>query len=238
MRLAGLVVLLLGLGLAGCAPPPAPPGAPPAPGAGLPSPEVAARNFVAVVERVEPVAEALCRQEAPQLDCDYRIVVDTRTDQPPNALHTIGPGGEPIIGFNIALIANVRNQDELAFILGHEAAHHIAGHIPRQRASALQGAVLAGALATLQGADAATIRRAQDFGAAVGARRYSKDFELEADALGTVIAYRAGYDPARGAEYFARIPDPGNRFLGTHPPNAARVGTVQETLRRLRNPPV
>jgi hypothetical protein len=32
----------------------------------------------------------------------------------------------------------------------------------------------------------------------VGARRYSKAFELEADALGTVIAARAGYDPLRG----------------------------------------
>ena len=64
-------------------------------------------------------------------------------------------------------------------------------------------------------------------GAAIGARSYSKDFELEADALGTVIAARAGFNPVRGAQFFNRIPDPGNRFLGTHPANADRLATVQ-----------
>ena len=69
----------------------------------------------------------------------------------------------------------------------------------------------------------------QELGAEVGARRYSKDFELEADALGTIITKRAGYDPLRGAEFFFRIPDPGDRFLGTHPPNGARLETERRT---------
>ena len=63
----------------------------------------------------------------------------------------------------------------------------------------------------------------------VGARSYSKNFELEADALGTIITARAGYDPLRGAEFFARIPDPGDKFLGTHPPNASGLDTVRRT---------
>ena len=57
---------------------------------------------------------------------------------------------------------------------------------------------MAGTLATLGGADAAAMQAAQDMGAQFGARRYSKDFELEADALGTEIAWRAGFDPMRG----------------------------------------
>jgi predicted Zn-dependent protease len=77
------------------------------------------------------------------------------------------------------------------------------------------------------------VRRAEDLGAEVGARAYSKEFELEADALGTLIAFRAGFDPANGARYFERRPDPGNRFLGTHPPNAARAGIVAATLARI-----
>ena len=68
---------------------------------------------------------------------------------------------------------------------------------------------------------------AVDLGASVGARSYSKDYELEADAIGTVIAHQAGYDPVRGAAYFTRIADPGDRFLGTHPPNARRIETVR-----------
>lgn len=73
------------------------------------------------------------------------------------------------------------------------------------------------------------MQSAEQIGASLGARTYSKDFELEADQLGTVITARAGFDPVRGALFFNRIPDPGNRFLGTHPPNAARMDIVRKT---------
>jgi len=194
----------------------------------------AADNFIAVVDRVEPVAERICRAEAPGLACDYQIVVDRRTNLPPNAYQTVDRAGRPIIGFTVSLIAQARNQDELAFILGHEAAHHIAGHLERQRSSAITGAVLAGVLAGIGGAEAATIETAQKLGATVGARAYSKDFELEADGLGAVIAQRAGYDAVLGAQYFSRLADPGNRFLGTHPPNAQRIETVRRAVSGLR----
>lgn len=197
-------------------------------------PRTAAQNFAAVVGSVEPVAERECRARAPGLDCDFRIVVDDRPGLPPNAFQTLDPQGRPVIGFTLALIADARNRDELAFIMGHEAGHHIAGHIPRAQQSAITGALILGTLASLSGAQAPDVQAAQDIGATVGARRFSKDFELEADVLGTIIAHRAGYDPARGAEFFSRIPDPGNRFLGTHPPNAERRSTVLRTLNSLR----
>jgi predicted Zn-dependent protease len=138
-----------------------------------------------------------------------------------------------VIGFTLALIADARNQDELAFILGHEAAHHIAGHIPATQQSAQTGALLGGLAATLGGLDAQSVDAIAQLGATVGARQYSKAFELEADALGTVIAARAGYNPVRGAAYFSRIPDPGDRFLGSHPPNAERIRVVQATAARI-----
>ena len=198
-------------------------------------PQVAARNFVNVVRRMEPVAEAQCRARAPRgTNCDYLIVVDDRADQPPNAFQTVDRTGRPVIGFTLGLIADARNADEIAFVLGHEAAHHVAGHIPRGQQTALTGALILGALAALGGGDAGTIDVAQQMGATVGSRTFSKQFELEADRLGTVIAYRAGYDPVRGAAFFTRIPDPGNRFLGSHPPNAARIETVRRTMAELR----
>jgi Zn-dependent protease with chaperone function len=241
---------LLALALAGCAPPPPAPRLPPEP-SGRPAPPPAAalpeappggrldtasaaRLFVAVVEDVRPAAEAHCRELRRDLDCAFRIVIDGRPGQPPNAFFTLDELGRPVIAFTLALIADVRNGDELAFILGHEAGHHIAGHIPRTEANAISGAVLLGTLATLSGAGAAEIRAAERIGAAVGARSFSREFELEADAIGTVIAFRAGYDPARGAAFFDRIPDPGNAFLGTHPPNDSRRAVVASTLARLR----
>jgi len=37
----------------------------------------------------------------------------------------------------------------------------------------------------------------------------------------------------RGSEFFFRIPDPGNKFLGTHPANADRLSTIRAVAARL-----
>ena len=185
----------------------------------------AARNFIEVVQRVEPVAEAVCRERSPQLDCDFAIVVDDTINAPPNAFQTVDETGRPIIAFTIPLILMTRNQDELAFIMAHEAAHHIRDHLSLQRQAANIGASVLGQL--VGRGDTRAQQAAQQIGASIGSRIYSKDFELEADALGTVITARAGFDPLQGALFFERIPDPGNLFLGTHPANAERLATVQ-----------
>jgi predicted Zn-dependent protease len=67
----------------------------------------------------------------------------------------------------------------------------------------------------------------------LGLRSYSKTYELQADALGTLIAANAGYDPLRGVAFFTRIPDPGDAFLGTHPPNRRRIKIVREAAASL-----
>ncbi|WP_372993067.1 M48 family metallopeptidase [Sulfitobacter sp.] len=187
------------------------------------------RNFLRVLQTVEPVAERECRARTSGINCDFNIVVDDRPDQPANAYQTEDKAGRPVIAFTLALIADARNEDELAFVMGHEASHHIEGHIARQQQNAVAGAVIFAGLASLSGGDSSAVETAQRLGAQVGARTYSKDFELEADALGTIITARAGYNPLRGAEFFTRIPDPGDRFLGTHPPNASRLDTVRRT---------
>ena len=198
-------------------------------------PQQAVSTFVAVVAQVEPVAERICRARARfGVNCDLQIVVDSRPGLPPNAFQTVDGRGRPIVGFTIALIADARNADEIAFVLGHEAAHHIAGHIPKRAETAIAGALVAGVLAQASGADPEAIRAAQDLGAEVGARSYSRDFELEADALGAEIAFLAGFDPVTGAGFFDRLPDPGDQFLGTHPPNAARKAQVRQVTDRLR----
>lgn len=183
--------------------------------------------FSRAVARVEPVAERECRRRTNGVDCDFKVLVDDRPRQPANAYQTLDENDRPIIAFTVALIDDARNEDELAFVLSHEAAHHIRGHIARQRQNAAAGAVVFAGLAKATGAGEAALEEAVRLGATVGARSYSKEFELEADALGTAITHDSGYDPLRGAEFFNRIPDPGNRFLGTHPPNAKRIATVR-----------
>ncbi|MEL6549998.1 MAG: M48 family metalloprotease [Pseudomonadota bacterium] len=184
-------------------------------------------SFRQIVRQMEPVLERECRTRAPRLNCDFAIQLYGDPRLPPNAFQTLDDNGRPVLGFTETLVRDVRNADELAFVLGHEAAHHIAGHIERTQANATLGAASFGVLAAALGRDAGSVRQAQQLGAAVAARSYSKSFELEADRLGTILTARAGYDPLVGAAYFTRIPDPGNRFLGTHPPNAERIQAVR-----------
>lgn len=233
-------VSAVALGLSGCvsvAPMP-PVDVPPAIQVGqvgpMLSPAQAAQNFAAVVSRVEPVAEAICRERTRGVLCDLQIVIDDRPGEPPNAYQTLDASGQPVVAFTVALIADARNPDELAFVMGHEASHHIAGHIPRQQENGLRGALLAGVLASVSGADAATAQQLQNIGATVSARSYSKGYELEADALGAEITMRAGYDPVLGAGFFNRLPDPGDEFLGSHPPNAERQAQVRAVVEALR----
>jgi len=227
------------LALVACGAPPPPPAPTPLPPATLSAPEritdgsALAQQFENVVARMKPLSERICRERT-QFNCDYQIVIDDRPNAPINAFHTLSPSGQPIIGFTLALIADARNEDELAFVFGHEVAHHLAGHIPRSQNNAILGAMILGSLAAATGAAPGAIRSAQNLGATVGVRSYSKAFELEADRLGAMLAYRAGYDPLRGAQFFERIPDPGNQFLGTHPPNAERKAVVRQTVAELR----
>ncbi len=111
--------------------------------------------------------------------------------------------------------------------MGHEAAHHIENHIDKQVGTATIGAVLGTLIGAYIGGTDIAADVGQQVGGTVGARAFSKEMELEADALGAVIAHKAGYDPRRGAEFFFRIPDPGDKFLGTHPPNGDRRATVE-----------
>lgn len=182
-----------------------------------------------VKSRMEGVAERECRKRTQGINCDFLIQIDKKPDAPANAYQTATKSGRPVITFTAALISDARNNDELAFIMGHEAAHHMMGHISRQQNDAMAGAVIVGILAAATGADASVIDAAMDVGATVGARAYSKNYELEADRLGAIVTHQSGYDPVRGVAYFTRIPDPGNQFLGTHPPNSQRIALVKKT---------
>ncbi|TQM92830.1 peptidase M48-like protein [Roseinatronobacter monicus] len=226
-----MTLILCLLAVTGCTIATAPMLAPPAQQSAAPSSTRA--DFNAVVSRMRPVANQVCRERSPHLDCNFLVVLDDRPNQPPNAFHTRDENGRPVIAFSLALIDDLRSHDEIALIFGHEAAHHIADHLPRIQQQAMTGALLGGLVAALSGADEATAQRIVNTSATVGARRYSKSFELEADRLGALIAVRGGYDPLRGAQIFRRIPDPGNQFLGTHPPNAERLREIERAVENM-----
>ncbi|NIZ61831.1 peptidase M48 [Sedimentitalea sp. CY04] len=188
--------------------------------------------FAPVARAVEPVAERECRSRTQGRNCNFLIRIDPDPKAPANAYQSLDRSGRPVITFTQKMLAELSNPDELAFVMSHEAAHHIRGHLARQEQNALSGAIIFAGLASMAGASASDIVNAQDLGAMVGARSYSKDFELEADQLGTIITHQAGFRPSVGVRFFARLPDPGDMFLGSHPANHDRVQIVQQTIHK------
>lgn len=183
------------------------------------------------MRRMEPAVERECLQRRTQpINCDFQFVVDDRSGLEPNAFQTIDDNGRPIIGFTLSLIAATRNADEIAFVVGHEASHHILNHLDRKAGAATAGAVILGSIASVYGGNESAVATAQQIGASVGSRYYSQDWELQADYLGAIITLNAGFDPRNGARFFERLPDPGNRVLGTHPPRAARLAQVERAI--------
>ena len=195
-----------------------------------------ARNFVAVMQRMGPSVEQQClsRRRGP-ISCEFKFVVDDRDGMEPNAFQTVDSAGRPIIGFTLSLINETQNADELAFVVGHEASHHILGHLDAKMNSARTGAIILGTIAAATGGSTAAVRGAQDMGAQFGSRYFSKDWELQADYLGAIITRQAGYDPMRGAAFFDRLPDPGDRVLGSHPSREARKAQVARALQDLQS---
>ncbi|MBY4895057.1 M48 family metallopeptidase [Rhodobacteraceae bacterium N5(2021)] len=194
---------------------------------------VSVARAIEVTRRMEPVAEQICRTQTPDQDCDFEFLVNRDPRSGINAFQTVNPdNGRPVIILTVGLIRSVRNDDELAFVIGHETAHHIAEHIAMQEAAVRAGAQIFGASAQQQGANREQIIAAAQQGALVGFTEFSQRAELEADSLGTIITCRAGFDPIVGARFFSQLPDPGARVFGTHPPNAARVQIVADTARQ------
>lgn len=189
------------------------------------APEVAMRNFDLAVSRVIPVATRLCQDRRPTARCDFHVVVDDRPGRAPNAFQSLGAGGQPVLTFTATLIADARNPDEIALIVAHEAAHHISGHLGRlNRKVAMMIGQASGeeaALGMAAGPDLAW----NEVHAAV------REFELAADGLGAQITAAAGFDPAKAARIFARLPQPPAHVSGSHPANEDRLHAVHQAKR-------
>ena len=156
--------------------------APRAPSAAAPQGQPVSRDvrdrFQTVVERVAPVAVSTCQARTRGRDCRFQIFVDTRPGLPVNAFQTEDRSGRPVIVFTLPLVQQARNADELAFVLGHETAHHILGHLSRTQTNAAQGALIGAVLAGALGVDGASAEALSRQGAAIGSRTFSKEFEL------------------------------------------------------------
>src|SRR5205807_2412279 len=94
------------------------------------------------------------------------------------------------------------NQDELAFILGHEMAHIIQGHVMDRL---LANSMIRASLARLTPVGGLLGQPIAGLAATLLNQGYSRDNELEADRVGIQLAGHAGFDPTAVTRLFTRM---------------------------------
>src|SRR5438874_3451510 len=144
------------------------------------------------------------------------------------------PGGPIFI--NLGTIEAADNEAELAGVMAHEMSHVYMQHSAKQagKTSTLQG--IAGILgAILPGTTAGNIARLGiQLGAGTIFLKYSRNDEAQADAVGAIIAYKAGYNPKAMADFFVKLEQQGGgggpQFLSDHPNPGNRQASIEKEI--------
>ncbi len=149
------------------------------------------------------------------------------------------PGGKIFV--YEGLIKSVKNDDELAGVIGHEVAHAILRHGSERVSMAMVGDMtreLLRAGAVLSSNEWSPLYDlAYGLGSTYGILYpYSRKFEYEADQMGLYLAYEACYDPTKAIEFWQRDKKSKKvaEFFSTHPSDAKRAAALREYVKRLR----
>lgn len=131
------------------------------------------------------------------------------------------------------------NQNELAFILGHEMGHVIRGHAMSRiiRNSAIATASRA---APIRGLLAGWLRTV---GVQFLESAYSQDLESEADKLGVRLVATAGYDSGACVQLLSRLAELSSpvgkldlgSYFSSHPPFKVRIQKINHLLGKRSN---
>lgn len=155
------------------------------------------------------------------------------------------PGGK--IAVNRGLLTELRNEAELAAVLGHEIVHSLARHgaQSQERGLLLQGGILAATLGAVAGGvdeqTAGLVLTGANVGAQLIHTRYGREAELQSDLYGMRLMKAAGYDPAAAVtlqETFVRLSQGRQQgwlegLFASHPPSEERVARNRQTVAEL-----
>jgi Zn-dependent protease with chaperone function len=145
------------------------------------------------------------------------------------------PGGPIFV--NIGTMTAADNEAELAGVLAHEMSHVYMQHSAKQAPKATVAEIIAGlAGAVLPQSGVGNLAR---MGIQIGAggmlMKYSRKDEAQADAVGAIIMYRAGYNPKSMADFFQKLEQKygsgGIQILSDHPNPGNRQASIQNEIR-------
>jgi hypothetical protein len=145
------------------------------------------------------------------------------------------PGGPMFI--NVGTIAAARNEAQLAGVMAHEMSHVYEQHSAKAATSTKRtiAEILGAAGGILGGSAVGELARAGiQFGAGTLLMKYSREDESQADAVGAIIMYKAGYDPRELANFFEILNKQGGsppQFLSDHPNPGNRSAAIDKEIR-------
>lgn len=191
-------------------------------------------KIVEIGKKISKAVDAFMRKNHMEKEADaYRWEFNLIEDETVNAWCM--PGGKVVFYTGILPIA--QNADGIAAIMGHEIAHAFAKH-GQERMSTVKIQSLGDALLTgtkkSNSREKEIWRHVYGVGSRLGALKFSRKHEIEADKLGMVFMILAGYNPEEAVHVWERMQAQNKsktpEFLSTHPSNARRIQTLRDFI--------
>ncbi len=180
-----------------------------------------------IAARIEKSSQAICADLGGR-NCSFEVVVNPKE----KGLNAHADGQRVVI--YPAMIDFAKNDNQLAFVIAHEFAHSIMGHVASQQQNVAVGGILGtlvDVLASSQGVN--TNGQLGKLGAQTALLRYSPSFENEADYVGLYILARAGYKiedaPSFWRAMSMQVPQ-AIYVTSTHPNNPSRTLAMQNAV--------
>src|SRR6516165_4626496 len=147
------------------------------------------------------------------------------------------PGGPMFV--NIGTIVAASNEAQLAGVMAHEMSHVYMQHSAKQENKAEWTSTVAGLAGGILGATKGGMlgelaQAGIQFGAQGLMLKYSRTDESQADAVGAIILYKAGYNPQALADFFKTLEAQGGtppQLLSDHPNPGNREQAIEKEIR-------
>lgn len=143
-------------------------------------------------------------------------------------------------------LLRIRDEAELAFVLGHETGHFTARHSLQQwRKMKTASAWLSAFQVVAYGAGAGGVAQLGTLAGSAALFKYSRDMEREADRLGFSSLVAHGWAPQAGADLWARMwreeqtrkYDRPLQIFSTHPASLERLNDIKAETAAIADPP-
>jgi Zn-dependent protease with chaperone function len=184
-----------------------------------------------VTQYVQQLGARLVAEIPQQYSWPYQFHVIAQKDINAFAL----PGGPIFI--NLGTITAAANEAELAGVMAHEMSHVYMQHSAKQVGKTNWIAGFAGLAGAVLGSGG-FIGQLAALGIQMTANgvimKYSRSDEAQADSVGAIIMYKAGYNPEAMADFFqmlaAKGADNGPQWLNDHPNPGNRQQAIQNEI--------